>query len=148
MHHSLDPGLPEDTQQAVREMYSSLGWVAARALARCPTSSELYYDQVAQTEIPQWSRQRVTLVGDACQAVSLLAGQGASLAIAGAYVLGEQLASSDSVDAALARYQHLWQPVTTEKQQVARRGARWFLPSSSLPLWLRSLVLRLTNLWG
>jgi 2-polyprenyl-6-methoxyphenol hydroxylase-like FAD-dependent oxidoreductase len=108
----------------------------------------LYYDQVAQTEIPQWSRQRVTLVGDACQAVSLLAGQGASLAIAGAYVLGEQLASSDSVDAALARYQHLWQPVITEKQQVARRGARWFLPSSSLPLWLRSLVLRLTNLWG
>ncbi|MGH3981532.1 MAG: NAD(P)-binding protein [Pseudonocardiaceae bacterium] len=40
------------------------------------------YDQVAQIEITQWSRERVILVGDACQAVSLLAGQGASLAIA------------------------------------------------------------------
>lgn len=148
VHRSPDPALPEDTQQAVREAYSSLGWVVARALEKCPTSSELYYDQVAQIEIPQWSRGRVTLVGDACQAVSLLAGQGASLAIAGAYVLGEQLASANSVDAALAHYQQLWQPVITEKQQVARRGVEWFLPSSSLQLWLRRIVLRLTNLPG
>ncbi len=135
-------------RSAVREVYSSLGWVVAPALAKCPTSSELYYDQVAQIEIPQWSRKRVTLVGDACQAVSLLAGQGASLAIAGAFVLGEQLASADSVDAALARYQQLWQPVITEKQQVARRGVGWLLPSSSLQLWLRRTVLKLTNLPG
>lgn len=148
VHRTPYPALPEDTQQAVREVYSSLGWVVAPALAKCPASSELYYDQVAQIEIPQWSRKRITLVGDACQAVSLLAGQGASLAIAGAYVLGEQLASADSVDAALARYQQLWQPVIAEKQQVARRGVGWFLPSSSLQLWLRRIVLRLTNLPG
>jgi 2-polyprenyl-6-methoxyphenol hydroxylase-like FAD-dependent oxidoreductase len=148
VHRTPDPALPEDTQQVVREAYSSLGWVVARALAKCPTSSELYYDQVAQIEVPQWSRGRVTLVGDACQAVSLLAGQGASLATAGAYLLGEQLASADSVDAALASYQQLWQPVITEKQRVARRGVGWFLPSSSLQLWLRRTVLKLTNLPG
>ena len=113
MHRIVDPAVPEDTQQAVREAYSSLGWVVGRALGKCPTSSELYYDQVAQIEVPQWSRKRVTLVGDACQAVSLLAGQGASPAIAGAYLLGEQLASADSIDAALAHYQQLWQPVIT-----------------------------------
>jgi 2-polyprenyl-6-methoxyphenol hydroxylase-like FAD-dependent oxidoreductase len=129
----------------VREAYSSLGWVVPRALAKCPTSSELYYDQVAQIEIPQWSRGRVTLLGDACQAVSLLAGQGAALAVAGAY---EQLVSAESIDSALTRYQELWQPVITEKQQVARRGVGWFLPSSSLQLWLRRLVLKLTSLPG
>jgi hypothetical protein len=32
-------------------------------------------------------------------------------------VLGEQLASAESVDSALTRYQELWQPVITEKQQ-------------------------------
>ncbi|MDQ4031444.1 MAG: hypothetical protein M3332_03940 [Actinomycetota bacterium] len=132
----------------MREAYSSFGWVVGRALGKCPTSSELYYDQVAQIEVPQWSRERVTLVGDACQAVSLLAGQGASPTIAGAYLLGEQLASADSIDAALAHYQQLWQPVITEKQQVARRGVGWFLPSSSLQLRLRRIVLRLTNLPG
>lgn len=148
VHRAPDPALPEDTQQAVREAYSSLSWVVPGALAKCPRSSELYYDQVAQIEIPQWNRGRVTLVGDACQAVSLLAGQGASLAIAGAYILGEQLASADSVDAALASYQQLWQPVITKKQQVARRGVGWLLPSSSRQLWLRRIVLRLTNLPG
>ena len=65
---------------------------------------------------------------------SLLGGQGASLAIAGAYVLGEQLASTDFVEAARAHYQQLWQPVITEKQQAVRRGVRWLLPSSSLQL--------------
>ncbi|HWM05934.1 MAG TPA: FAD-dependent monooxygenase [Actinophytocola sp.] len=148
VHRTPDPTLPDDTQLAVREAYSSLGWVVPRALAKCPTSSELYYDQVAQIEIPQWSRGRVTLLGDACQAVSLLAGQGAALAVAGAHVLGEQLVSAESIDSALTRYQELWQPVITEKQQVARRGVGWFLPSSSLQLWLRRLVLKLTSLPG
>jgi hypothetical protein len=63
-------------------------------------------------------------------------------------VLGEQLASAESIDSALTRYQELWQPVITEKQQVARRGVGWFLPSSSLQLWLRRLVLKLTSLPG
>ncbi|MGH3906571.1 MAG: FAD-dependent monooxygenase [Pseudonocardiaceae bacterium] len=148
VHRAADPTLPEDAQAAVRQAYSPLGWVVPRALAKCPESSEVYYDQVAQIEIPQWSRGRVTLLGDACQAVSLLAGQGASLAIAGAYVLGEQLASANSIDSALTRYQELWQPVITEKQQVARRGIEWFLPSSSLRLWLRRIVLKLMKLPG
>ncbi|MGH3671127.1 MAG: FAD-dependent monooxygenase, partial [Pseudonocardiaceae bacterium] len=99
-------------------------------------------------EIPQWSRGRVTLLGDACQAVSLLAGQGASLAVAGAYLLGEQLASAPSIGSALARYQQLWQPVIAEKQQVARRGARWFLPSSGLQRWSRRIILNLTGIPG
>ncbi|MGH3776045.1 MAG: FAD-dependent monooxygenase [Pseudonocardiaceae bacterium] len=148
VHRRPDPAVPEDTQQAVREAYSSLGWVVPRALAKCPISSELYYDQVAQIEISQWSRGRVALLGDACQAVSLLAGQGAALAIAGAYVLGEQVASADSIETALARYQQLWQPVITEKQLVARRGAGWFLPSSSLQLRLRRIIVKLTSIPG
>ncbi|MGQ0717977.1 MAG: FAD-dependent monooxygenase [Pseudonocardiales bacterium] len=148
VHRNPDPTLPEDTQLAVRQAYSSLGWVVPQALAKCPTSSELYYDQVAQIEIPQWSRGRVTLLGDACQAVSLVAGQGAALAVAGAYVLGEQLATADTIEAALVRYQELWQPVIKDKQQVARRGVGWFLPSSSLQLWLRRIVLKLMSLPG
>lgn len=146
VHRAPDPAIPDDTRTELRRVYSSLGWITPRALAKCPDSSELYYDQVAQIEIPQWSRDRVTLLGDSCQAVSLLGGQGASLAVAGAYVLGEQLMQADSVDAALRRYAELWQPVITEKQQAARRGAEWFLPSSSLRLRLRRVFLRLMNI--
>lgn len=153
VHQSPDPTLPAELRQTVRDTYSSLGcsslgWVVPEALEKCPDSHEVYYDQVAQVEIPQWSRGRVVLVGDACQAVSLLAGQGASLAVAGAYVLAEQLAGTDSVDEALVRYQEQWQPVVTAKQQTGRSGIEWFLPSSSTRLWLRRIVLRLTAVPG
>jgi flavin-dependent dehydrogenase len=57
----------------------------------------VYYDQVAQIVLPRWSRHRVVLVGDAGYAVSLLAGQGASLAVGGAYVLAEQLATGPAL---------------------------------------------------
>ncbi len=153
VHRTDDPAVPADVRQALHTRYGSLGWVVPEALDNCPSAGEIYYDQVAQIELPQWSRQRVTLLGDACQAVSLLAGQGASLAIAGAYVLAGHLADADphkdgSVETALTRYQQSWQPVVTGKQQVARRGAEWFLPSTPLRLHLRRSALRLTSLPG
>lgn len=148
VHRTADPTVPADTRQAVRAAYGDLGWVAPRALAQCPEPAELYYDQVAQIELPQWSRGRVVLLGDACGAVSLLAGQGASLAMGGAYVLAKQLANASSIEAALADYQRAWQPVVTEKQQVARSGADWFLPSSVFRVRLRRLVLTVASALG
>jgi 2-polyprenyl-6-methoxyphenol hydroxylase-like FAD-dependent oxidoreductase len=146
VHRAADPSLPTDHRLELRRVYGSLGWVVPRALERCPDNSELYYDQVAQIVMPDWSRGRVTLVGDACQAVSLLAGQGASLAIAGAYILGEQLANTESIEAALANYERVWQPVIDEKQRVGRRGAEWFLPTNTLQLTVRRTVLNLSAL--
>jgi 2-polyprenyl-6-methoxyphenol hydroxylase-like FAD-dependent oxidoreductase len=40
-----------------------------------------------QTTVDAWSRGRVILVGDACHAISLMAGQGASMAFGGATAL-------------------------------------------------------------
>lgn len=148
VHRSPDPALPDDVAATLRHTYSSLGWLVPAALERCPEAHHIYYDQVAQVQVPQWSRGRVTLVGDACQAVSLLAGQGASLAVAGAYVLAEQLANAGSVAEALSRYQALWQPVVVEKQQAGRSGLEWFLPSTRRRLWLRRVVTNLAAVPG
>ncbi|MGH3828654.1 MAG: hypothetical protein ACRDQX_16015 [Pseudonocardiaceae bacterium] len=38
--------------------YGSLGWLVPEALDRCPPPAEIYYDQVAQIEMPHWSRGR------------------------------------------------------------------------------------------
>ena len=113
------------------------------ALEQCPASEEIYYDQVAQIEMPSWRKGRVALVGDACYAVSLLAGQGASLAVAGAYVLADQLHVAPTIDRALAEYEQLWRPVAEEKQKTGRGAARWFLPESALQLRIRRAALQL-----
>jgi 2-polyprenyl-6-methoxyphenol hydroxylase-like FAD-dependent oxidoreductase len=146
VHRTEDRRLPEDPRAALRDEYRSLGWLVPRALRRCPPAEAVYYDEVAQIDMPRWSRGRIVLAGDACYAVSLLAGQGASLGIAGAYVLGEQLVGGGSVTEAFDRYERLLRPVITEKQDVARRSARWFLPASRVQLAVRRAVLRLARL--
>ncbi|MGH3827003.1 MAG: FAD-dependent monooxygenase [Pseudonocardiaceae bacterium] len=148
VHRTPDPVLPVDAQTAVRRAYGSLGWIVPRALAQCPPAAEMHYDQVAQIDMPQWSRGRVTLVGDACQAVSLISGQGASVGIAGAHVLAEQLTQTDSIETALDRYERLWRPVIAEKQRVARQHVRWFLPESQLRLRTRRAIMKLASLPG
>jgi 2-polyprenyl-6-methoxyphenol hydroxylase-like FAD-dependent oxidoreductase len=146
VHRSADAALPGDARAAVRAAYAGMGWVVPEALERCPPSSEVFYDQVAQVVLPRWRRGRVALVGDACYAVSVLAGQGASLAVAGGYVLAELLARARSVDAALADYERVWRPVAEEKQEAGRAAAGWFLPSSAVGVHLRRLTLRLARL--
>jgi 2-polyprenyl-6-methoxyphenol hydroxylase-like FAD-dependent oxidoreductase len=141
VHRRAESALPADTRAAVLDEYRDLGWIVPQALASCPPSAEIYYDQVAQINLPSWSRGRVTLLGDACQAVSLLAGQGASLAVAGAYLLAQHLAHANTVETALARYEQLWKPIVQEKQRTARATIPWFLPSSAWKLRVRHLAL-------
>lgn len=143
-----EPALPPDFRTALVGRYGGLGWIVPEVLRACPPSSSIYYDQVAQIVLPRWSKGRVVLVGDAAHAVSLLAGQGASLGIAGAYVLAEQLATADSTAEALGRYERLWRPVVEDKQRTGRGAARWFLPSSKAQLRLRRTTLRLARLPG
>ncbi|WP_410658862.1 FAD-dependent oxidoreductase [Amycolatopsis sp. lyj-112] len=148
VHRTADTTLPADPRSALQSTYRSLGWAVPKALDLCPPSAEVYYDQVAQIEMPSWSRGRVVLAGDACYAVSLLAGQGASLGIMGAFVLAEQLGTADSVEAAFEQYENLVRPVVAEKQRVARRGARWFLPANRLLLQARRVFLQVARLPG
>ena len=70
VHRSADAMLPRDPGAAIRREYGSLGWVIPQALDHCPPAEQVYYDQVAQIELPQWSRRRVVLIGDAGYAVS------------------------------------------------------------------------------
>ena len=146
VHRTPDPGLPDDARTAVREAYRSLEWVVPEALAQCPPSEEIYYDQVAQVVMPAWSAGRIALIGDACHAVSLLAGQGASLAVAGARVLAAQLHSGVPIAPALAAYERQWRPVAEDRQASGRAAARWFLPRTHAELWVRRAALKVAAL--
>lgn len=148
VHRTDDTHLPEDPRTVLRQAYAGLGWMVPRALEHCPEPDQVYYDHVAQVEMEHWSRGRTVLVGDACQAVSLLAGQGASMGVGGAYVLGEELARAGTLAEGVARYEQRWRPVVQERQRAARTGTSWFLPSTPGRLRLRRLFLRLSALPG
>lgn len=128
--HRTPPGapLPEDPRAELRRVYGGCGWIVPRLLERCPDPAELYYDRVAQIEMPTWSRGRVTLVGDACQALSLLTGQGAGMALAGAEALAAELRRDGDVPAALARYEERLRPEVLRLQAEGRAMAEEFVP--------------------
>ncbi|MFE9258343.1 FAD-dependent oxidoreductase [Streptomyces sp. NPDC006879] len=148
VHRTQERTLPEDSRAAVRAAYRGLGWIVPRALDKCPPSPEVYYDYVAQVVMDGWSAGRTVLVGDAAHAVSLLAGQGASLGVSGAYVLAEELAGHRTVEQGIAAYEQRWRPVVEEKQQAGRNAAQWFLPASPLRLFARRMAMHLTVIPG
>ncbi len=146
-HRTADPRLPADPRAALRETYRGMGDLVDAVLARCPAGAGLYYDQVAQIELDGWTRGRVTLVGDAGQAVSLLAGQGAAMAMAGAYVLAAELRRGDPRTAAI-RYEQRMLPYIRDKQRTGRGAARWLVPDTRWRITARALAFAATRLPG
>ena len=147
VHRTAEAAVPADPRAALRAAYGHLGWVVPQVLDRCPPAGEVYYDVVAQTSADRWSRGRTVLLGDSGQAVSLLAGQGASLAVGGAFVLAGALARYRPEEA-FAHFERVWRPPVEERQRSARRGAEWFLPDSRTRLALRRAAVRLSALPG
>lgn len=101
--------------------------------------------------MPAWHRGRCVLIGDASGAVSLLAGQGGSLAIAGAALLGDLLgpvASPSGIGPALAEFERRWRPVVEKAQAAGRRAASSFLPANRAQRFLRRWIIRATHLPG
>ncbi len=142
LYRSSSPDLPADPAAALRSRFGDLGWVAPSLLSVVP--DDIYYDEVSQVDMPVWHRGKVVLVGDACGAVSLFAGHGASLAMTGACVLAEEL--SAGFPGAFERYQARMKPAVTHTQEFGRRFIGWMAPSSRWRIVLRDLAFRLSAL--
>ena len=136
-------------RERLRREFHGLSAAVDRVLEACP--EHVYDDVVAQIILPGWQKERTILLGDASGAVSLLAGQGASLAIAGAALLGDFLgpvASADGISPALAGFEERWKPVVEDAQAAGRRAASSFLPRNKAQRLLRRWVVRATRVPG
>ncbi len=131
-----------DRLATLRERYRGAGWIAEDVLDACDGSDPIFFDSVTQIVMPQWHRGRVALIGDACGCLTLLAGQGSHMAMAGAYVLAEELGRHADYAAAFAAYQRFLKPYVGKKQRDAARFARLFVPSRRSRPWLRHLIIQ------
>jgi salicylate hydroxylase len=79
------------------------------------------WGQFTGEHAPQWTKDRVTLLGDSAHAMLATFGQGANMAFEDAYVLAQWLrASPDDPHAALAGYEAVRKPRATRVQQLSR----------------------------
>lgn len=143
-HLMPSAAMPASPVDALEQQFGRLGWLIPSALEHARQLPDIYYDSVGQIRLRRWSFGRVTLVGDACQAVSLV-GQGASLAMTAAYVLAHELASPQSLADSLGRYEHQVRPLVERRQAAGKRAADWLVPATRWKLGLRNAAVRVAD---
>lgn len=99
-----------------------------------------FFDTVSQIEVPQWSKGRVVLLGDSAWCLTFLAGQGTSTAMAGAYILAQELAQKPHAEAFEA-YEARLRPLVTMMQAVSRKIGGHYIPQSRLGMRLQAWIL-------
>jgi 2-polyprenyl-6-methoxyphenol hydroxylase-like FAD-dependent oxidoreductase len=79
----------------LREKFGDGKWECSRILDELDRTTDLYFDRVSQIRMECRSQGRIVLLGDAAFCVSLMAGQGAALAMTAAYVLAGELGKAN-----------------------------------------------------
>ncbi|MGW5362764.1 FAD-dependent monooxygenase [Actinopolymorpha pittospori] len=139
--------LAEGAKSVLPKVYGDIGWAAPDVLAQLRTAESVYFDSISQVVLPSWSRGRVALLGDAAWCVTLFAGYGSSLAVAGADLLGAALESHpDDIGVALAEWEKDLRPEAEKKQRLGRKVKGLYAPADPFRLWLRDVPLRLAAL--
>jgi 2-polyprenyl-6-methoxyphenol hydroxylase-like FAD-dependent oxidoreductase len=106
----------------IRERAATIGGPMPRLLETLDAAGDLYFGALAQVQMPDWCQDRVALVGDAGYCPSPLTGQGTSLALIGAFVLGRELArNGGNHAAAFAQYEKRMRPFVLANQDLLSR---------------------------
>lgn len=103
---------------------------------------KLFFDQVTQIRIhDNWHKNRVVLIGDAAFCITLLSGQGSSMAMTAAFVLSEQLEKHrEDYKTAFAEYEKSLRPMIEKMQKKAVKNAATFVPTSRFNLLVRNIL--------
>lgn len=106
-------------------------WKIPQLVEAACRDPELYFDSVSQIHMPTWHRGRVVLVGDAAHCSSNLSGRGTSLALTGAWFLGQALRDhAADPGPALTQYERDQGPHATRSQATAAPGGDLLIPAT------------------
>lgn len=96
----------------------------------------LYHSPVGEIHVRRWSRDRITLVGDAAHAIGPVWAQGAALALEDALVLAGLLSERSDWAGVGTEFERLRRPRVNHVQAATERMSRL----AGLPVWMRDLA--------
>lgn len=145
LYHQAQPEwlAREQRLERLRQVFGQMGWITPQLLAGAPASEHVFLDAVSQIHMPAWSAGRVALVGDACGCPTLVSGQGASLAMGGAYLLAQALRDTADYQDAFRLYEQRMRPHVQTQQKHGRGLAKSFAPTSRVGVLAQRLLLKL-----
>lgn len=116
---SLPRGDVVGQKEMVTSKCTGLGGHVPAFLKAMQATDEFYYNELAQIRMSSWSKGRVVLAGDAAHCASPFSGQGASLALVGAFVLAREFAHhADDPARAFAAYEERMRPFVLMNQDM------------------------------
>lgn len=124
--HNEVPGellLPKERRSFMLKKYAWANETFRRILESMSDEESVFHDGFTQIVMPKWYKGRICLLGDAAYCPTPASGVGASMALAGAYVLAKYLAESDSHEKAFADYEAYLRPTINKAQKMARSQA-------------------------
>ncbi|TDD63565.1 FAD-dependent oxidoreductase [Actinomadura darangshiensis] len=133
---------PDAQRDLVATTFAGAGWEVPGMVSAMRDADDLFFDTAGQIRMPQWSKGRVALIGDAAYAPSFLTGQGSSLALAGAYMLANALAANQDHAAAFAAYERDLREFVAMNQALVDKGGATLFPTTAQALEQRNTRLR------
>ena len=134
---------PADRADRIRSLYDGAGWQTKQVLGELPDGDDLLMDTVTQIRMDTWRNGRVVLVGDAAGCMTLISGQGASMALAGGYVLAEELGATEDWRQALATFEARVKPQMDIRQTKAHDFAKRFVPGTKAAVKAQTALMKL-----
>ncbi len=123
-------------KELLRSALAGMSAQSDRWLTEVDHTPSFYFDSITQLQLDIWSKNRVTLVGDAAYCPGPAVGGSTSLAVIGAYVLARELiaARGDHIRA-FAAYQQEMAAKVHQSRVFARGAARAVVPGSRAAVW-------------
>lgn len=134
----------DDPLAEVERRFAAWSSEIGKLLAATPRDRVLRADIHDRKPISEWSRGRVTLLGDAAHPMTPNLGQGACMAIEDAVVLARCLHENDDLATALAAYEAQRLPRTSRMVKTSWQVGRLAQLESPFLIWLRNLALKST----
>lgn len=133
---------PDEQKALVRRLFAEVGWETPRILNEMDSTSDFFFDASAQVHMPEWSRGRVAVVGDAAYCPSPISGAGTSLSLVGAYVLAGELARHTHYQDAFTAYETTLRSYVERAQHLPLGVPRLTMPSTKTGIRTFNTVLR------
>jgi 2-polyprenyl-6-methoxyphenol hydroxylase-like FAD-dependent oxidoreductase len=125
-------------KRILRDAFAGAGWEAQSVVRYLEDANDLYFDGIAQVDLPSISKGRIALVGDAAFG-GTLGGQGTGGAVVGAYLLAGELArAGNDYRAGFSHYESRLRPYASSCQKGAQRAGSFFAPRSRAGLLIRN----------
>lgn len=141
--YRTDSAQVNDPASTLLNTFQQNRWIIPTLLKDIRGNQSVFFDGLAQVLLPMWHRNRVVLVGDACHCLTLMGGQGASMAIAAAFVLAHLLhLNRENLAAGLQQYESIVKPEMAEKQMIAREFLQHFIPTTAIDITSRNYFTR------